>query len=68
MVVFDEYSEELSTKVQEHTRCSGSSSADTQTKSSTKVTTSAGKFSLEIRTIRSNSSKCCLQGLKLLDS
>ena len=68
MVVLDGYSDELSMKVQEHAPRSVSSSADTQIKSSTKVTTSAGKFSLEILTIRSNSSKCCLQGFKLLDS
>ena len=43
MVVFDGYSVEL-TRVQEHARHSGSSSADIQIKSSTKVTTSREAF------------------------
>ena len=44
MVIFDGYSDELSTKVQEHAGRSGSSSADIQIKSSTKVTTSREAF------------------------
>ena len=44
MVVYDGHSDELSTKVEEHARCSGSSSADIQVKSSTKVTTSREAF------------------------
>ena len=44
MIVFNGYSDELSTKVQEHACHSGSSSADIQTKSSTKVTTSREAF------------------------
>ena len=44
MVVFDGYSDELSTKVQEHAPRCGSSSVDMQIKSSTKVTTSREVF------------------------
>ena len=44
MFVFDGYSDELSTEVQEHAPRSGLSSADTQIKSSTKVATSRETF------------------------
>ena len=44
MVVFDGYSDKLSTKVQEYARRSSSSSADIQIKSSTKVATSREAF------------------------
>ena len=44
MVVFDGYSDELSTKVQEHAFRCGSSSVDIQIISSTKVTTSREAF------------------------
>ena len=44
MVVFDGYSDELSTKVQGHARRSASSSADIQVKSSTKATTNREAF------------------------